>query len=217
MKLFLVLGSWLLVLALCPARGQQVTISQQPGQVFIANFGASLIKVAVYRALVCPANGQPVTGSWGAVQQLAEGGGINVVDNVLVPATAQRAENKTTLHKWVEYGGYAGLAVASVALFKKAPPWVAQAASGVAGGAALLEQPLSASEKQVQQTITLALGELLDPTAPLSAAPGACAPTKIFVGNYLANFQPIKASLMPAPSAAAISWAPGDFSLRVTD
>jgi hypothetical protein len=128
-----------------------------------------------------------------------EGGGVSVVDNVLAAPSAQKAENKTTLHKWVEGLGYAGLATVSIAVFKSPPAWIVETGAGVAGVATIFDKQLSADEAQVQATIQSALGSLADPTAQFSVSNGACTGSKLFLGAYVNNFVPIKATL---PSVA---------------
>jgi hypothetical protein len=185
-------------LALClPVYGQTVTISQQPGQVFVATFGASIAKVAVYSAEVCP-GASPYQGSWGLVRQIAEGGGINVVDNVLVAPTAQKAESKTKVHKAVIAIGAVGLSAAVIGVFHGAPVWLIGAGASLSGLAAVVDPVLTASEAQVQNTITAAMGSLADPTAQFLLTPGgACTASKIFLGQYVANFKPLKVAVNP--------------------
>jgi hypothetical protein len=185
----------LLALPLAAQLPYNVTISAQPGQVFVANFGAPLVAVTVYSGEVCSSPGVTVSGSWGEIRQIAEGGGINIVDNILVPATAQRAENKTTMHKVIQAVGYAGLATAFVAIFHGAPTWLVELGSGVSGGASVLGSYLNASETQVQATVTAALGALADPTAIFSVSNGACVSSRLMLGQSVKGFVPIKASL----------------------
>lgn len=194
----------LLILAL-PLFGQSpfnVTISAQPGQVFVANFGAPLVAVTVYSGEVCSSPGVTVSGSWGEIRQIAEGGGINIVDNVLVPATAQRAEGKTKLHKTVQVVGIVGLAALFVAVFHSPPPWIIQAGATLTGGAQVFGNYLSGQEAQVQATITAALGALADPTAIFSVSNGACVSSRLMLGQTVKGFVPIKASL---PTVAQVT------------
>jgi hypothetical protein len=186
------------LLAALPLFAQTVTVSQQPGAVFVATFGAPLAKTAVYSAEVCSLPGQTATGSWGQIRQIVEAGGINVVDNILVPAAAQRAQSKTTLHKVVIGIGEAGLATAIIAVFHTAPAWLIEVGAGISGVASVVGIPLTAAETQAQATITTALGALAQPTAQFSVSNGACTVSQLFLGGYIPNFVPIHATLPAA-------------------
>lgn len=201
-----------------PLFGQQVTISMQPGSTFVATFGAPLAKVAVYRGLVCSAPGASVSASWGSVEQIAEAGGISVVDNVLVGPSAQKAEGKTTLHRWVVGLSYVGLATVSIAVFKSPPAWLIETGAGIAGVGTIFDKQLTGSEAQVQQTIQAALSALMDPSAQFSVSNGACVTSKIFMGSYVPNFKPIVASLgsMVVPASGPASTVPIPNILTIT-
>jgi hypothetical protein len=184
--------SIVLVFSLAAASlAQTVTISSQPGQVFVANFGAPLVAVSVYSAMVCSTPGITVSGAWGEIRQIAEGAGLNVVDNVLVPATAQRAQNKTPLHKTMIAIGIVGISTLFVAATHAPPPWLIEGAATLTGGAQVLSTYLSGSETQVQNTITAALGALADPTAQFSVSNGSCTASRLFLGQSVKNFAPI--------------------------
>lgn len=187
-----------LILMTLPLVAQQVTISAQPGQVFIANFGAPLVAVTVYSGEICSSAGTSATGSWGQIRQIAEIGGINVVDNVLVPATAQRAESKTKVHKAVQIVGVVGLATLFAAAFRAPPMWLIQGAATLTGGAQVLGTYLGTQEAQVQSTITAALGALADPTAIFNVSNGACVSSRLLLGQTIKNYVPIKATLASA-------------------
>ena len=176
------------------ATAQTVTISQQPGVVFVATFGARL-PVSVYSAEVCSLPGSTAAGSWGQVRQIAEQGGINIVDNVLVPPTAQRAQNKTTLHKLLIAGEIVGIAAAGIGGFAGAPAWLLKAGVILAGAAEVGQQPLQASEAQAQSTITAALAALANPTAQFNVANGACVSSALMLGAAVANFKPVVTTL----------------------
>lgn len=181
--------------ALCGALGAQtVTISEQPGIVFVATFGSKL-PVAIYSAQICNLSGETAHGSWGEVRQIAEQAGVNVVDNVLIPPTAQRAEQKSNLHKAMEVLGYVGLATATIALFHGAPAWVIESGAGLTGTATLVKQALAPSEQSVQNAITTGLAALADPTAEFTVSNGACTTSKLLLGNAIKNFAPIHAAL----------------------
>lgn len=189
----------LLFLAVFPLLGQQVTISSQAGTSFVASFGSQLPAVALYSAEVCSSPGVSVASSWGNVRQIAEQNGINIIDPSLAPATAQRAQNKTTLHKILIGVGEAGLATAVIAVFHGAPVWLVEMGAGLSGVAQVVGIPLTASETQAQANANTVLANLADPSAQFSVSGGACTQSKLFLGNSIKGFRPIIAQLPIGP------------------
>lgn len=176
-----------------------VTISEQPGVTFVAVTGAKLA-VAVYSAEVCSGIGLTASGSWGQVRQVAEAGGISVVDNVLVGPTAQLAHNKTTLHKWLIAAEIVGLSSAFAGVWQGASPWIVKAGLALTGAAQVGQQPLQASENQVQQTITTAFGAIANPSAQFNISNGACVTTALMLGGVVPKFKPIVETFGGSPS-----------------
>jgi hypothetical protein len=198
----------LAVAALClPLWAQapfNVTISEQPTSVEVASLGASVYKVAIYSGEVCSSPGVTLSGSWGEVSQLAEAGGVNIVNPALVPAVTQAATSKTKTHKLIQYVGWIALSAVFIAATHSPPPWLVQAGTTVTAVADIVGTQLSVAEAQAAANTNAALSVLADPTSQFSVSNGACIAARILFGQQLNNFVPIKASLPTIAQSPAL-------------
>jgi hypothetical protein len=181
-----------------------VTISEQPTSVEVASLGAPVYKVAIYSGEVCSSPGVTLSGSWGEISQLAEAGGINIVNPALVPAVTQAATAKTKTHKLIQWVGWAALSTVFIAATRQPPPWLVQGAATMTGLADIVGTQLSATEAQAAANTNAALAVLVDPTSQFSISNGACAAARILFGQQLANFVPIRALLPVAVNAPTL-------------
>lgn len=201
---------YLLLLVALPLAAQQVTISQQPVRYLLPAVG----NIGVYSAEICSTPGVTVSGSWGQIRQIAEIGGINILDPVLVGPTAQVAEAKTRTHKVVSAAGVIGLAALFVAVFHQPPLWLIEGAATLTGGAQVAGNYFAQGEAKIQGSINAALAAVADPTAQFSVGNGACVSSRLFLGDYKAKFVPIRAELggQPTPANAPKSIIPTDYT-----